>query len=77
MTQRGIRDVEAKLRDGMAIDRAIVAAQRRVILRHRQLGIPLVIWRDGRVVEVPPDSVELPQLRDESGNVTGTSRIVP
>ena len=36
MTQRGIRDVEAKLRDGTAIDRAIVAAQRRVILRHRQ-----------------------------------------
>lgn len=38
----------------------MVAARRRVIQRHRQLGLPLVIWRDGQVVEVPPESVELP-----------------
>jgi hypothetical protein len=24
------------------------------------LGVPLAIWRDGQVVEVPPESVELP-----------------
>ncbi len=54
------RDVAAMFRDGDAIDRAIVAAHRRVILHHRQLGLPLVIWRDGKVVEVPPESVELP-----------------
>jgi hypothetical protein len=63
MKQRD-RDVEAILEDGDAIDRAIVAAHRRVILRHRQLNIPLVIWRDGKVVEVAPESVELP---DENG----------
>jgi hypothetical protein len=55
------RDVEAILRDGDLLDRAIVAARRRVILRHRQLGVPLVIWRDGKVVEVSPESVELPE----------------
>ena len=48
------------VRDGDAIDRAIVATHRRVILRHRQLNVPLVIWRDGKVVEVSPDSIELP-----------------
>ena len=42
------------------IDRAIVAARRRVIQRHRRLGVPLAIWREGQVVEVPPESVELP-----------------
>jgi hypothetical protein len=60
MSRRPSRDIENILRDGTAIDRAIVAAHRRVILRHRQLGVPLVIWRDGQVVEVPPESVELP-----------------
>ena len=60
MSARPSRDIASIIRDGTAIDRAIVAAQRRVIQRHRQLGVPLVIWRDGRVVEVSPDSVELP-----------------
>jgi hypothetical protein len=65
MSRRPSRDVESILRDGPAIDRAIVAARRRVIQRHRQLGVPLAIWRGGQVVEVPPESVELPA--DASG----------
>ena len=54
------RDIESIIRDGTAIDRAIIAARRRVIRRHRQLGVPLAIWRNGKVVEVPPESIELP-----------------
>ncbi|MGH8674710.1 MAG: hypothetical protein ACREVG_10400 [Burkholderiales bacterium] len=65
MTQQPERNSEAAIRDGDALDRAIVAARRRVIRRHRQLGIPLVIWRNGEVVEVTPESVELPA--DASG----------
>ena len=65
MSRRPSRDIESIIRDGTAIDRAIVAARRRVIQRHRQLGVPLVIWRGGQVVEVPPESVELPA--DASG----------
>ncbi len=60
MSARSSRDIASIIRDGTAIDRAIVAARRRVIQRHRQLGVPLVIWRDGMVVEVAPDSVDLP-----------------
>lgn len=60
MLRRPSRDIGEIIRDGTAIDRAMVKAHRRVILRHRQLGLPLVIWRDGQVVEVPPESVELP-----------------
>ena len=60
MSRRPSREVERIIRDGAAIDRAIVAARRRVIQRHRQLGVPLAIWSGGQVVEVPPESVELP-----------------
>lgn len=60
MNPRRVRDIESILRDGTAIDRAMVAASRRAILKHRQLGIPLVIWRDGQVAEVDPETVELP-----------------
>ena len=66
MSHQPARDIGRIFREGIAIDQAIVAARRRVILRHRQLGIPLVIWRDGRVVEISPDSVDLPA--DPDGN---------
>ena len=67
--KRPSHEIASIIRDGTAIDRAIVAAARRVILRHRELGLPLVIWRDGQVVEVPPESVDLPDVDD-----TGTPR---
>lgn len=51
------RDVGAIIREGTAIDRAIEAARRRVVRRHQQLGIPLVIWDGARVVEVSPETV--------------------
>lgn len=62
MKRKVSRDTARLVRDGDAIDRAIVAAHRRVIRQHRLLGIPLVIWRDGKVVEVAPESVRLPAL---------------
>ena len=61
MIRRAI-GVYAALRDGEALDRAIVASHRRVILRHRQSGVPLAIWREGQVVEVAAESVELPEM---------------
>lgn len=60
MIHRSRKDIAAVLRDGTAIDRAIEQAGYRVVRRHRQLGLPLVIWRGGRVVEVPPESVPIP-----------------
>jgi hypothetical protein len=62
MNRQGSVDPAAVFRDGEAIERAIIAARRRVILKHRQLGIPLVIWREGKVVEISPESVELPAI---------------
>jgi hypothetical protein len=60
MSQGSRRDPAEVLRDGEAIDRAIVRAHRDVVLRHRKLGLPLVIWRDGKVIEVSADSIDLP-----------------
>ena len=68
MIDRSKKDIGAIIREGTAIDQAIEAAHRRVVRRHQQLGIPLVIWKDGRVVEVPASSVDL----DENGAVPVT-----
>lgn len=68
MKARSTEDIARTARDGDAIDRALVAAYRRTVLRHRSLGAPLVIWRDGKVVEVSADAVELP---DEGAVIVG------
>jgi hypothetical protein len=61
---RSKKDIPAIVRDGTAIDQAIERARRRVMQRHRQLGIPLAIWHEGRVVEVPPEDIAALEERD-------------
>ncbi|MEK7215593.1 MAG: hypothetical protein AAB289_08370 [Chloroflexota bacterium] len=74
MIKRSSAEIGRIIRDGTAIDRAMVRAHRAVILRHRQLGQPLVIWRDGQVVEVSPFDVELPVVDELDGNGTAAER---
>ena len=53
------------------IQDAFLLADREVILRHRAGGVPLVFWRDGKVVHVDPNAVDLPEVR-ELAEHTGT-----
>ena len=48
-------------------DAAIAESDRNVILRHRAAGVPLVLWRDGKVVHVDPNTVELPEVPEHAG----------
>ena len=64
---RPAKDPEQMLRDGEALKRALIAAQREAVLRHRRLGIPVAVWRDGKVFEVPAESIKLP---DDPGRQT-------
>ncbi len=43
---------------------ALKVAVEKVIVEHARQGLPIYIWRDGRVVEVPPD-----ELRAESARL--------
>jgi hypothetical protein len=36
---------------------ALRAAVEKVIVEHARQGLPIYIWRDGKVVEVPPDKL--------------------
>lgn len=41
------------------ITRALQEGGRAARREHKALGFPIVIWRDGRVVEVPPEEIEV------------------
>ncbi len=48
-----------------AINRGVYAAFR----RHKEAGVPIVVWKNGRIVHIPPEEIVVP---DEPPN--GTSK---
>jgi predicted ABC-type ATPase len=60
-TPKRVRE-SAVSRDGLR--ESIAKADREVLLRHRAAGVPLVLWRDGKVVHVDPNTVELPEVSE-------------
>jgi len=51
------KDITAIFRQGTLIDRALAAGAKDAIRRHKQAGVPMAIWRDGKTVWV--DAAEL------------------
>jgi hypothetical protein len=43
--------------DGKEIDSALQQAVREALIRHKKLGNPVAVWRDGKVVIVPPEEI--------------------
>jgi hypothetical protein len=50
-------DIAAVFADRAAMERALRQAVREAVLRHKRLGQPIAVWRDGRVVEIPPEEI--------------------
>ena len=46
--------------DGPRLDKAMMEAFREACLRHKQAGVPLVVWRDGKIVKIPAEEIEIP-----------------
>lgn len=55
MIDRSPQDVALLMEDGAAVDASLRRAFEQTVRRHQQLGLPLVVWRDGQVEEIPPD----------------------
>lgn len=60
MILRPDHDIDALVDDDALFDRAVARAHADVVRRHRLFGLPLVIWRDGQVVEVSAEEVPIP-----------------
>lgn len=59
MTNKVKVDIGRLFREGTAIDAAMNAAVREAVLQHKQKGLPLAVWRDGKVAWIPPDEIDL------------------
>jgi hypothetical protein len=54
------KDIGQIFREGTAIEEALERAYRRAVKQHRQNGVPMVFWENGKIIEVPAD--QLPDL---------------
>jgi hypothetical protein len=50
-------DIDRICREGTLIDEAVEMAARDARLLHKRMGVPLVVWQDGKVVEIPPEEI--------------------
>lgn len=47
------------------VDQAIRRAVRHALLTHKRAGVPVSSWRDGKVVMIPADEIQVEELLDE------------
>jgi hypothetical protein len=59
-TNESPRSLAERLQDVDLIERAFKRAVRDALIRHKQAGNPIAEWRDGRVVWIQPEDIELP-----------------
>lgn len=52
-------DVRERLADHKGTQAALAAGVRAAVRRHKLLGNPIAAWKDGRVVWLAPDEIEL------------------
>ena len=48
-----------RVRDSKLIEQALARAVRAALLRHKQAGNPIAVWRDGRAVWIAPEEIPL------------------
>ena len=52
-------DIGKAFREGVVVEEAIDEAAREAAILHKKLGLPLVSWRNGQVVHIPPEEIDV------------------
>lgn len=47
------------LKDRTRVQKALRDGVQEAIRIHKLMGVPIIVWRDGKVVEIPPEQIEL------------------
>lgn len=49
-----------RVQDLDLVQRALARAVRQALIRHKQAGNPICVWRDGQVVWIAPEDIQIP-----------------
>jgi hypothetical protein len=56
------KDLATIITDATEITRALERAAREAHLLHKKLGKPIIVWRDGQVVCIPPEEIQIEEF---------------
>jgi len=48
---------------GKRLDEAIQAGVAKALAEHKRAGRSIAIWKDGKVVIIPPEKIKVPRIR--------------
>jgi hypothetical protein len=54
------KDLRSIMLDTDLVEQALQKAVVQAMVRHKRLGNPIVVWRDGKVVWIPAEEIEIP-----------------
>ena len=57
--KRKQKDIARIFEEGTLIDEALRSAFRDAVLRHKQAGLPVAFWQNGKTVWVPAEQIEV------------------
>ena len=57
MKKKAEKTIDAIFKEGAPIDKALKKAVQEALVRHKQAGNPIVIWRDGKIVWMKPEEI--------------------
>ena len=60
------RDISMLFEDDQAIEDALAAGVGEALREHKRAGVPIVEWRNGNVVIVPPEEIPIDGAPDNS-----------
>ncbi len=53
------KDIVKLLADSDGVTRALTKAVQQALLQHKRMGNPVATWRDGKVVWITPEEIEV------------------
>ena len=56
-----VKSITDIIREGTEVEAALDRGFYRAVLRHRAGNVPMVFWRDGKIVEVDANEIEIPE----------------
>ncbi len=57
MKKKSEKSIDEIFKEGSLIDNALKKAVQEALVRHKQAGNPIVVWRDGKIVWLKPDEI--------------------
>lgn len=61
MNQSKEKTIDKIFADGTLIEIALKQAVQETLLRHKQAGNPIVVWREGKIVWISPEEIPVPE----------------